>query len=1002
MKNISKKLLVCLFVVFFLIFGGIYYSKSNAAYTSYDINSIDESRYPGFKSALQNLKNQYPNWTFKLYYTGLDWNSVLNNEYTGHGGSPKSLIYDTYKGEWICPICGEKKYDVSHRWYCASKEAIAYMMDPRNSFTADYMFQFQELASTVSDRSAIEKMVQGSFLMPYVDAILEASQTYNVSPYHIVSRIKQEQGSSGIGSMNGYIYTTPTGEKVKVYNLFNINVSGNNTEEGLLAGARFAYEQGWTTPEKSIIGGTKFIREKYIDKGQSTLYFQKYNVVNQSDLYGNQYMQNIRAANDEGNVIYYDYKNIGVVSNSFEFTIPIYENMPSSPAPRPLNDTTTYRGDIASELINISMEANDEGRHYIKGEIYITEWINGSTWSVPRTTPKMRLKTESGTYVKDLWVSNIESNKYYFDGYIEELDPNQKYVIEIESGSSQNTSQYRIAKVSYNKTVELGKFRRSAVYIEDSKLVFKPTNYKGDIGVNVNEISINKNASGQTYMKGELAITEWIDSVWTIPDVEPTIKLKAKDGTQSYTCWVVPRDSNNYYFDIYLEGLHIEKDFVLEVELQNKYNQSKYQKINANAQKEMKLGEYSEEYAYVWLKNDTISFELIPYRGDIAGDITSLSLKDTTIQGNVNITEWIDGSTWSVPRMLPKMRVEDTTGKLLTTLTVSKIQNNEYHFVGDIKNADTSKSYVIKIEAGSPANTSKYKICNANYAENKELGKFKDTTVKINNGIISFVSNKYRGDISSEITSLSLNGNTIQGNINITEWIDGVTWSVPTQLPKMRIKNTTGKLLTTLTVSNVQSNSYRFTGNISGIDVSKAYVIEIESGSAYNTSKYKIANAVSSNQIQLGQYNNNKVTWTGKQLQFTAIAYRGDLANEIKYLKTETKNGKTYLTGEIIVTEWLDGVTWSVPSQLPIIRAKSNTGKQIQATVVNESSNYYKFEIDLSKFNTTESYTLEVESGNKNNTSKYKKASGKYSKNEIIGTYNSKQIKIENNTIRFK
>ena len=229
------------------------------------------------------------------------------------------------------------KYDVSKRWYCASQVAIEYMMDPRNSLDEDYIFQFQDLSSSVGDRKAIEKMVEGTFLNKesYIDAIMEAAQAEGISPFHIVARIKQEQGSDGSGEMNGYAYTTESGEVVTVYNLYNINVSGNDTEAGLLAGAKYAYEQGWTSAEASIKGGASYLKTNYINVGQTTLYFQKFNVVDSNNLYNHQYMQNIRAANDEGNIMYKAYKNAGILDSTFEFTIPIYENMPQKACPRP-------------------------------------------------------------------------------------------------------------------------------------------------------------------------------------------------------------------------------------------------------------------------------------------------------------------------------------------------------------------------------------------------------------------------------------------------------------------------------------------------------------------------------------------------------------------------------------------------------------------------------------------------------------------------------------------
>ena len=373
MKN---KVIKILFVIFLtMILGIIYKNNIYAASTSYDIDAINESKYPGIKNSLKSIQSKHPNWKIKVLYTGLDWNSVIAGEYVGHGGSPSNLIYDTYSEGWRCPICGERKYDVSKRWYCASKEAIEYMIDPRNSLDEAYIFQFQDFASSVGDRSAIEKMVEGTFLnVPsYIDAIMEAAETENISPFHIVARIRQEQGVNGAGAMNGYIYRTESGEFVKVYNLFNINVSGNNTEEGLLAGAKYAYEQGWTTAEASIKGGAKFIKEGYINEGQTTLYFQKFDVIQKGGLYNHQYMQNVRAANDEGNTMYQTYKKNGILNSSFEFTIPLYENMPKQAIPRP---TDNYKGSINTELIDINVIESD-GNNFISGYIYIAEWVNG-------------------------------------------------------------------------------------------------------------------------------------------------------------------------------------------------------------------------------------------------------------------------------------------------------------------------------------------------------------------------------------------------------------------------------------------------------------------------------------------------------------------------------------------------------------------------------------------------------------------------------------------------
>lgn len=171
-----------------------------------DFSTLDESKYSGYKSLLQQIQNQHPNWIINVHYTGLDWNTVIQQENQIISGSPRSLVYDTYGNEWIN---GTTKYDVTQRWYRASEKAIAYMMDPRNSLTDKWIFQFQDLSSSSGTKTEISKMVSGTFLNKesIINTIIETAQEKGISPFHLVSRILQEQGSDGKGVMNGnYTY----------------------------------------------------------------------------------------------------------------------------------------------------------------------------------------------------------------------------------------------------------------------------------------------------------------------------------------------------------------------------------------------------------------------------------------------------------------------------------------------------------------------------------------------------------------------------------------------------------------------------------------------------------------------------------------------------------------------------------------------------------------------------------------------------------------------------
>ena len=303
----------------------------NESYSNF--GSIDENKYRGYKAALQKLQQKYPNWTIRVYYTGLKWDEVINAQdvvIIDQYGNESARSLTNRTGKWKV---GDKQYEPG--WYRASRSAIEYMMDPRNSLDEKWIFQFQDLSSSSGSYSDIARMVSGTYLdsTNIINAILSASKQYKVSPFHLTSRFIQEQGNSG-WCINGYECDFGLGKR-KVYNYGNINATGSTTEEIIEKGAKYAYDNHWFTPETCINGTAQFLTKNYIGIGQSTLYYQKYNVKVKD--YNHQYMTNIRAANDEGNTIYNAYKNSGLLESNFEFEIPVYENMPENACSSPSN-----------------------------------------------------------------------------------------------------------------------------------------------------------------------------------------------------------------------------------------------------------------------------------------------------------------------------------------------------------------------------------------------------------------------------------------------------------------------------------------------------------------------------------------------------------------------------------------------------------------------------------------------------------------------------------------
>lgn len=331
-KTVNK--ILCILILFVMIFTMLSIMpltaiKSYGATYTYTNNSNNlpadfDAKYPNYRILINTLVQEHPNWTFKLYETGLDWNTVLNYE-SKHG---KNLVQPGYyTSEWGCSC--NVAYD--GEWKCASRSAIEYMMDPRHFLNSYDVFQFQDLSSASGDSKAIASMIAGTFMDTNahrdecIRAIMESAQEYGISPYFIASKIIQEQGNNGsvLSSGEGY-----NGKYVGYYNLFNIGAyqtqDASTTENGL----KYAQNSGWDSMYKSIKGGAQFIKESYIKYGQTTVYYQKYNVANKNNLYGNQYMTNVWGAYSEGRIMRSKYIKYGILESNFTFNIPLFVGMP--------------------------------------------------------------------------------------------------------------------------------------------------------------------------------------------------------------------------------------------------------------------------------------------------------------------------------------------------------------------------------------------------------------------------------------------------------------------------------------------------------------------------------------------------------------------------------------------------------------------------------------------------------------------------------------------------
>lgn len=309
-----------------------------------------------YKDALRSLHNLYPEWEFRAVQTGLDWDDVIEaeskvginlvakNSITSWKSTEKTA-YNFKTNSWYTFDGGA--------WVAASKEIVSYYMDPRNFLTDTTIFQFESLEyETYQNREGVRRLLKDSFMSGkftepngtkkgYAATFVKVGKQVGVNPYHLAARCYQEQGKGTSGSISGNVKGYEN-----IFNYYNIGAYASGGNSPVVQGLKYAsstssgstnYERPWNTRYKSLLGGAKYVAQKYVKVGQNTLYFQKFNVVNKKNgLYRHQYMTNIQAAESEAIKMSKAYTN---EDTKLAFYIPVYKNMPQVACAKPISNT---------------------------------------------------------------------------------------------------------------------------------------------------------------------------------------------------------------------------------------------------------------------------------------------------------------------------------------------------------------------------------------------------------------------------------------------------------------------------------------------------------------------------------------------------------------------------------------------------------------------------------------------------------------------------------------
>lgn len=300
---------------------------------------------------LCNIKINHPNWVFNPVNTGLDFKTAVEKE----SACGKNTLQTT-NPEYIDNSCTTK---TDSGYVHASQKAVAYYMNPINFLDEKNIFMFESnyINTGVSDASYIaivnSRLANYAKNLPTIaTAMNNACKTNNVNQVMLSSRIIQELGTTGLataGDFKGQLlscisgaYTTRYGTLLNgksmdyYYNFFNVGVFDGSNGDAAYRAVYYAANNGWggtgnqeTDLTLAIGGGANFLKTKYMDKGQYTVYTQKFNIhpLNSNNLYVNQYMTNLKGPSSEASIAYSAYKNAGILGSPFIFYIPVYSNI---------------------------------------------------------------------------------------------------------------------------------------------------------------------------------------------------------------------------------------------------------------------------------------------------------------------------------------------------------------------------------------------------------------------------------------------------------------------------------------------------------------------------------------------------------------------------------------------------------------------------------------------------------------------------------------------------
>ena len=181
------------------------YIKFPVSY-SYDStfeNYLNSQGFPeSYKVSLRTLHTEHPTWVFQAQKTGLNWSDVMAAE----GAVGANLVSKSSLSSWKSTEYGAYDWNTGtwtgfdgSSWVAASKDIVAYYMDPRNFLNDTYVFQFLHHAydSNAQTREGLTSLITGTFLEKTPESTTAATQSVQETIGSGSSPVVNNSGSTG-------------------------------------------------------------------------------------------------------------------------------------------------------------------------------------------------------------------------------------------------------------------------------------------------------------------------------------------------------------------------------------------------------------------------------------------------------------------------------------------------------------------------------------------------------------------------------------------------------------------------------------------------------------------------------------------------------------------------------------------------------------------------------------------------------------------------------------